>query len=107
MERIIINNLPKLRFNAYNNLHWAKKMKFKQDLHYLLQTVTRKQYTDAYNLDFQFFFTGRKLDTINVLHYCKKIEDYLFEEDNQNEKICIRVSKSENENKCILTLQKV
>ena len=32
----------------------------------------------GYMLYFQFYFKGKKLDTINVSHYCKIIEDKLL-----------------------------
>jgi len=105
MEIIEINNLQKVSFNVYNNLHWVFKQKFKDNLQIALLTASRKKYKGAYDLNFEFWFTGKKLDTINVVHYCKKIEDYFFDQDNLNRTICITVDKGEK-NKCILTLKK-
>jgi len=100
-----INNIPKVSFNVYNHLHWTRKKAFKDNLRLLLMSVTRVQLQGSYNLDFKFYFKGRKLDTINVTHIVKIIEDYLFKQDNENRKICMEVFKS-TENKCILTITK-
>lgn len=101
-----INNLTKLSFNKYNHLHWAKKKRFKDDLRLLISSCTRKQFKGGYSLNFTFYFVGRRLDTVNVFHYVKIIEDKLFEQDKDNRQICINVNKG-NENKCILKLNKL
>jgi hypothetical protein len=102
---IEIKELPKKSFNIYNNLHWASKKKFKDHIKLLVYQATKKQFKGGYSLYFRFVFKGRLLDTINVYHYCKIIEDALFKQDNANRKICVVVEKG-NENKCILTLKK-
>jgi hypothetical protein len=104
--KIEINDIPKLSFNKYNHLHWAKKKAFKDNLRLLLISNIKKQFKGGYSLNFDFYFTGRRLDTINVVHYCKIIEDYLFKQDKDNRQICINVYKG-NKNKCILTLKKL
>lgn len=101
-----INNLTKLSFNKYNHLHWAKKKRFKDGLRLLVYNTTKKQFKGGYSLNFTFYFVGRRLDTVNVFHYCKIIEDYLFSEDKDNRQICVNVNKGE-ENKCILKLIKI
>ena len=103
--KIEINDIPKVSFNQYNHWHWAKKKIFKDNLRLLLLSTTKKQFTGGYDLSFKFTFKGRKLDTINVVHFCKIIEDYLFKQDNENRKICIEVEKG-NVNKCVLNLYK-
>ena len=103
---IEIKNLTKMSFNKYNHLHWAKKKAFKDDLRWLVTSATKKQFKGGYSLNFDFEFKGRRLDTINVAHYCKIIEDKLFEQDKDNRKICISVNKGK-ENKCTLTLIKI
>ena len=103
---IEIRNLTKLSFNVYKNLHWAKQKEFKDALRILVMASHKKKYIGGYTLDFDFEFVGKKLDTINVSHYCKIIEDYLFKQDKDNRRICINVSKG-IENKCKLTLNKV
>ena len=100
---IEINNLTKLSFNVYKNQHWAKQKQFKDTLRLLVSSCTNKTFKGGYSLDFTFQFTGRKLDTINVFHYCKIIEDKLFEQDKDNRKICVNVVKG-TENKCTLEL---
>ena len=103
--RIEINNLPKVSFNEYNHFHWAKKKLFKDTIRLIMLSTTKKQFKGGYGLNFSFEFKGKKLDTINVVHYCKIIEDYLFKQDNENRQICINVAKGK-ENKCILILTK-
>tara|TARA_R110000851_G_scaffold274781_1_gene427343 strand:+ start:282 stop:611 length:330 start_codon:yes stop_codon:yes gene_type:complete len=100
---IEIKDIPKLSFNKYNHLHWAKKKAFKDTLRLLVCSSTTKSFKGGYSLDFTFEFIGRKLDTINVFHYCKIIEDKLFEQDKDNRKICVNVVKG-TENKCTLEL---
>ena len=104
--QIIIKNLTKLSFNKYNHLHWAKKKAFKDTLRLLVRSSTKETFKGGYTLNFDLYFIGRRLDTVNVFHYCKIIEDKLFEQDKDNRKICINVSKG-TENKCILTLTKI
>ena len=101
---IEIKDIPKLSFNKYNHLHWTKKKQFKDTLRLLLLSTTKEQFKGGYTLSFDFYFVGRRLDTINVFHYCKIIEDYLFTQDKDNRQICVNVNKGK-ENKCILTLK--
>jgi len=103
---IEIKDLTKLSFNKYNSLHWAKKKQFKDALRLLVSSTTKQTFKGGYSLNFDFYFTGRRLDTINVFHYCKIIEDKLFAQDKDNRKICVNVHKG-NENKCILKLTKL
>lgn len=103
---ITIKNLTKLSFNTYNHLHWAKKKAFKDNLRVLVMVATRQRYTGGYKLNFSFTFKGRRLDTINVVHYCKIIEDALFRQDKENREITINVYKGK-ENKCSLKLTKI
>lgn len=103
---IEINNLTKLSFNTYKNLHWAKQKQFKDTLRILVRSSTKEKFKGGYTLSFDFYFTGKRLDTINVFHYCKIIEDKLFEQDKDNRRICVNVDKGK-ENKCILTLTKL
>lgn len=103
---IEIKDLTKLSFNVYKNQHWAKQKKFKDNLRKLVSKSTKLSFQGGYTLDFVFYFKGRRLDTINVFHYCKIIEDKLFEQDKDNRKICVDVQKG-TENKCILTLKKL
>jgi hypothetical protein len=72
----------------------------------MTRMAAKRTLSGAYSIKFSFYFTGKKLDTINVVHYCKVIEDTLFKQDNQNREICINVEKS-NENKVIVELNKV
>jgi hypothetical protein len=104
--KIEINNLTKLSFNKYKNDHWTKQKKFKDSLRLLVNQSTTKTFKGGYSLNFEFYFIGRRLDTINVFHYCKIIEDKLFEQDKDNRQICVNVKKG-TENKCILTLNKI
>lgn len=103
---IEIKNLTKLSFNVYKNQHWTKQKKFKDNLRMLVGKSTKQTFKGGYTLDFQFYFTGRRLDTINVFQFCKIIEDKLFEQDKDNRQICVKVDKG-TENKCILTLTKI
>ena len=103
---IEITNLTKLSFNAYNHLHWSKKKAFKDGIRLLVYNATKETFKGGYTLSFDFYFVGRKLDTINVFHYCKIIEDKLFEQDKDNRQICVNVQKG-LENKCILKLTKI
>lgn len=102
---ITIKDLTKQSFNVYKNQHWAKQKRFKDSLRLLVSLSTRERFKGGYSLDFTFYFKGKKLDTINVFHYCKIIEDKLFEQDNENRRICVEVKKG-TENKCILKLNK-
>jgi hypothetical protein len=106
MITIEFKNLTKLSFNAYNNLHWGAKKVFKDQLRLLVIASTTKTFKGGYSLNFKFEFKGRRLDTINVFHYCKIIEDKLFEQDKDNRRICVDVGKGV-ENKCILELTKI
>jgi hypothetical protein len=103
---IEINNLTKMSFNVYNTLHWAKKKKFKDNLRILTSVACNKSFKGGYSLNFQFYFKGKRLDTINVFHYCKIIEDKLFAQDKDNRQICVNVDKG-TENKCIIQLKKI
>ncbi len=103
---ITIRNLTKLSFNAYNNLHWTKKKVFKDNLRWNVKAATNKKLKGGYHLDFFFTFKGRRLDTINTVHYMKVIEDALFKEDKDNRQICVDVQKGK-ENVCVLVLTKV
>lgn len=103
---IEIKDLKKVSFNVYNSMHWAKKKKFKDSLRKLVMLSTTKNFNGGYTLNFNFEFKGRRLDTINVFHYCKIIEDKLFDQDKDNRRICVNVGKGK-ENKCILTLTKI
>lgn len=106
MIEIEIKNITKLSYNAYKNQHWAKQKLFKDVLRLLVYNATKETFKGGYMLDFTFYFKGKLLDTINVFHYCKIIEDKLFDQDNQNRKICVSVLKG-NENKCVLKLTKL
>lgn len=102
---IIILDIPKMSFNKYNHLHWTQKKKFKDNLRLMLLATKCPKLTGGYDLHFTFTFIGRRLDTINVSHYCKIIEDYIFKQDKDNRTICISVEKG-TENKCELNLKK-
>ena len=104
--KIEINNLTKLSFNVYKNQHWAKQKQFKDTLRLLVGSSINKTFKGGYSLNFNFEFKGKRLDTINVFHYCKIIEDKLFEQDKDNRQICVNVNKG-TENKCTLTLTKI
>lgn len=104
--KIEIKDLTKMSFNVYNHLHWAKKKGFKDTLRMLVRQSTKKQFKGGYNLNFNFEFKGRRLDTMNVAHYVKIIEDSLFKQDKDNRRICIEVDKGK-ENKCTLELTKI
>lgn len=103
---IEIKDLTKLSFNVYKNQHWAKQKAFKDGLRLLVSNTTKETFNGGYTLNFDFEFKGKRLDTINVFHYCKIIEDKLFNQDKDNRQICVNV-KSGKENKCILTLKKI
>lgn len=103
---IEIKDLTKLSFNKYNTMHWTKKKSFKDSLRLLVRAATKQTFTGGYSLNFKFEFVGRRLDTINVFHYCKIIEDKLFKQDKDNRQICVNVSKG-TENKCTLELIKI
>jgi len=104
--KIEINDLTKLSFNVYKNMHWAKQKEFKDNLRLLVMSSTKKSFKGGYTINFTFEFKGKRLDTINVFHYCKIIEDKLFEQDKDNRQICVNVLKGK-ENKCILKLTKI
>ena len=104
--KIEIKNLTKLSFNKYKNQHWAVQKQFKDTLRMLVSISTKETFKGGYSLNFEFEFVGRRLDTINVFHYCKIIEDKLFEQDKDNRQICVNVKKG-NENKCVLILSKI
>ena len=103
---IEIKNITKVSFNVYNNYHWTKKKRFKDDLRALVSISTKEQLKGGYTLDFVFYFKGRKLDRVNVFHYAKIIEDKLFEQDKDNGWVRVDTKKG-TENKCILTLNKI
>ena len=103
---IEIKDIPKLSFNKYNHLHWAKKKAFKDTLRLLVYNSTKETFKGGYTLDFNFYFTGRRLDRVNVFHYAKIIEDYLFQQDKDNGWIKVNTEKG-TENKCVLKLTKI
>ena len=103
---IEIKDIPKLSFNKYNHYHWTKKKAFKDTLRLLLYNATKETFKGGYTLDFTFYFTGRRLDRVNVFHYAKIIEDYLFQQDKDNGWIKVNTEKG-TENKCVLKLTKV
>ena len=103
-----IKELPKLSYNKYIKLHWAKKKEFKDAIKWLTKKYTHNlQLESGWKLNFEFFFAGRLLDTVNVFHYCKTIEDMIFKQDNKNGKICTDDIKHGEENKVILTIEKI
>tara|TARA_R110000803_G_scaffold180504_2_gene242935 strand:+ start:880 stop:1200 length:321 start_codon:yes stop_codon:yes gene_type:complete len=104
--QIEIKDITKLSFNVYKNQHWAKQKAFKDTLRLLVRNSTKETFKGGYSLNFEFEFIGKRLDTINVFHYCKIIEDKLFEQDKDNRQICVNVKKG-LENKCTLTLNKI
>ncbi|RLD60417.1 MAG: hypothetical protein DRJ01_09695 [Bacteroidetes bacterium] len=95
---IEINDIEKLSFNVYNNLHWTKQKEFKDKLGWQVKSAFNKKLESGYSLYFEFEFVGKKLDTINVVHYVKRIEDIIFPQDNENKTICINVNQG-NRNK--------
>jgi len=103
---IEIKDIPKLSFNKYNHYHWTKKKAFKDTLRLLVYNATKETFKGGYTINFTFYFVGRRLDTINVFHYCKIFEDKLFEQDKDNRQICVDVKKG-TENKCIIKLEKI
>jgi len=104
--KIEIKDLDKVSYNVFSRWHWTKKNAFNTKLKWQIRAVTNKQLTGGYNLDFEFTFKGRRLDTINVVHFIKAFEDALFAQDKDNRTICINVKKG-SENKCILELTKI
>ena len=106
MIEIEIKNIPKLSFNKYNHLHWTKKKQFKDTLRLLVLSSTKDVFKGGYNLDFMFYFEGRRLDRVNVFHYAKIIEDALFKQDKDNGWIRVNTEKSKD-NKCIIRLIKI
>ena len=104
--KIVIKKLTKLSFNKYKNQHWSEQKRFKDHLRLLVYNCTKITFKGGYSLNFEFEFIGRRLDTINVFHYCKIIEDKLFEQDKDNRQIWVNVRKGK-ENKCTLTLIKI
>ena len=104
--KIEINNIPKVSFNQYNHFHWTKKKDFKDTLRLIMLSSTKKRFKGGYDLNFTFTFKDRRIDTINVVHYSKIFEDFLFKQDKDNRQICINVEKGYT-NKCIITLTKV
>lgn len=103
---IEIKELTKLSFNVYNHLHWTKKKSFKDGLRLLVDKYAKGEIKGSYNLDFTFYFKGRRLDRVNIFHYCKIIEDKLFIQDKDNGWIKVNTFKG-TENKCILELTKI
>jgi len=103
---IEVKDIPKLSFNVYNHLHWSEKKRFKDTLRLLMLVSTKNKFIGAYDLNFTFEFKGKKLDTINVVHYCKVIEDFLFKQDKENRQICINVKKGKTNN-CKIELIKL
>jgi len=103
---VTIEDIPRLSLNVYLRQHWAKQKKFKDTMKILTRRATRARLTGGYTIKFNFYFVGKRLDTINVVHYCKVIEDTLFKQDNQNREICINVDKG-RENKVIVELNKI
>lgn len=103
MFEIEIKEIPKVSFNVYNNYHWTKKKKFKDEIRLLVDKYFKEEITGSYNLDFTFYFKGRRLDRVNVFHYAKIIEDKLFEQDKDNGWVRVNTLKS-TENKCVLIL---
>ena len=71
-----------------------------------MRSSTKEAFKGGYTLNFNFYFKGKRLDTVNVFHYCKIIEDKLFEQDKDNRQICVKVDKG-TENKCILELKPI
>jgi len=80
-----LTNLDKLSLNKFNTQHFIVKSKWKNAFKELVREQTNNLKLDGgYELDFNFFFSGRKLDKINVAHYCKTCEDTIFTEDKDN-----------------------
>ncbi|RLD69238.1 MAG: hypothetical protein DRI95_00670 [Bacteroidetes bacterium] len=101
---IIIKDIPKLSFNVYNSAHWSKKTRFKHTLQVLLLSASRLKLEGGYSLKFDFYFKGRKMDSVNTFHYCKIFEDVIFKEDKENRQICTETHKDSKENKVIIKI---
>ena len=96
---IRIEYIDKLSFNKYTGLHWGEKKKFKDKLkeQFITQTKNRIHLDGGYNLSFKFYFIGRKIDTINCVHYIKKLEDTIFKQDKDNGWIKLQTFKSQED----------
>ncbi len=70
----------------------------------LTKSHTKLKLKGGYELNFTFEFKGRKLDTVNTFHYCKIIEDTIFDQDNENRRISTIATKGE-ENKVYLHIK--
>ncbi len=108
--RIEIKNIEKLSFNKYNGYHWGKKKKFKDNLRDMISihTKNRLHLDGGYNLSFEFYFVGRVLDNVNVFHYIKIIEDFIFIQDKDNGFIKTENFKSDEEyNYVIIYLEEI
>lgn len=104
--RIEIFDLPKVSFNVYNHLHWAKKKQLKDIVRMLVTVAYKGEIKERYNLDFIFYFKGRRLDRVNVFHFVKIIEDKLFPQDKDNGWIKVDTRKGSS-NRCVLILTKI
>lgn len=76
-------------------MHWSNKKKFKDLMRsktmYASNGLALKS---GWNLDFTFYFMGRKLDSVNIFHYVKVIEDTIFIEDSKNKRISVETFKA-------------
>jgi len=104
MINVEIKHVEKVSFNTYNNWHWGRKKKFKDSLRLLTKSATKLKLKGGYELKFTFYFKGRKLDSVNTFHYCKIIEDTIFDQDNENRRISTIALKGK-ENKVLLEIK--
>ncbi len=80
MQQIKIENIIKVSSNKiYAGAHWRERSKLKENYLWLTKSPFKKlkPVSGKVDLDFQFFFASRALDSSNLGYMAKMIEDCL------------------------------
>ena len=116
MQQIKIENIIKVSSNKiYAGAHWRERSKLKESYLWLTKSPFKKlkPVNGKVDLDFQFFFASRPLDSSNLGYMAKMIEDCLvtyeiLQDDSIKYvgRISLESSKSKEKDQdyCILTL---
>lgn len=98
-----IYDLPKVSANKfYDSRHWTYRKKIKDVYSLLLQRYYHcMDCSKSYNVDYEFTFQKRPLDTSNTSAMIKMIEDVLFKNDSYKVVRKISTISSKGKRDCV------
>lgn len=84
---IKLKNLPKISLNQwYAGKHWTKRKKIKDEYYLIIKSQCKHVFekSQAYDVEYSFFFKKNPLDASNCVAMLKMIEDVIFVDDRYN-----------------------